>query len=90
LEPAAAVGGQELSDLFPQIGFLVNNSRLLATQVTRIYNNPAGKENRIKEKKITLGRGVFCLFSLRFSLVHRYRAVLAWRPFGDCGGQAAA
>ena len=41
-------------ELFPRIGFIVTNSRLLAGKVVRVYNGRAEIENRIKEGKNTL------------------------------------
>jgi len=41
-------------ELFPQIGFVVTNSRLPAAKVTKVYNGRAEIENRTKEGKNTL------------------------------------
>jgi hypothetical protein len=41
-------------ELFPRIGFVVNNSRLPAGKVIKVYNGRAEIENRIKEGKNTL------------------------------------
>ena len=41
-------------ELFPRIGFVVNNSRLPASKVIKVYNGRAEIENRIKEGKNTL------------------------------------
>jgi Transposase DDE domain group 1 len=40
--------------LFPRIGFVVTNSRLLSGKVLRVYNGRGDMENRIKEGKNTL------------------------------------
>ena len=41
-------------ELFPRIGFVITNSRLLAGKVTKVYNGRGDVENRIKEGKNTL------------------------------------
>jgi hypothetical protein len=43
-------------ELFPRIGFVVTNSRLLASKVVKVYNGRAEIENRFKEGKNTLRR----------------------------------
>jgi len=42
------------NELFPQIGFVVTNSRISVKKVIKVYNNRAEIENRIKEGKNTL------------------------------------
>ncbi len=41
-------------ELFPRIGFIVTNSKLLAGKVVKVYNGRGDVENRIKEGKNTL------------------------------------
>jgi hypothetical protein len=42
------------SELFPQIGFVVTNSRISVEKVIKLYHRRAEIENRIKEGKNTL------------------------------------
>ena len=42
------------SELFPQIGFVVTNSRISVEKVIKLYHHRAEIENRIKEGKNTL------------------------------------